>query len=65
VILFVDEPRNYLGSSSFATLWKDERHDWDRQMMVTIVWNQQDFHFIEALPKGQKFNASYQTDMIL
>jgi hypothetical protein len=29
------------------------------KMMVTIVWNLQRFHLIDALPKGQKFNASY------
>jgi hypothetical protein len=37
----------------------------DRKMMVTIVWNSQGFHLIDALPKSQKFNASYYIDMIL
>jgi hypothetical protein len=37
----------------------------DRKMMVIIVWNPQDFHLIDALPKGQKVNVSYYIDMIL
>jgi hypothetical protein len=37
----------------------------DRKMKVTIIWNPQDFHLIDALPKDQKFNASYYIDMIL
>jgi hypothetical protein len=37
----------------------------DRQMMVTIVWNPQGFHLVDALPKGQKFNANYYIDRIL
>jgi hypothetical protein len=31
----------------------------DRKMMITIVWNPQGFHLVDALPKGQKFNANY------
>jgi histone-lysine N-methyltransferase SETMAR len=37
----------------------------DRKMMVTIVWNPQSFHLVDALPKGQKFNANYSIDRIL
>jgi hypothetical protein len=37
----------------------------DRKMMVTIVWNPQGFHLIDALLKGQKFNANYYIDRIL
>jgi histone-lysine N-methyltransferase SETMAR len=37
----------------------------DRKMMVTIVWNPQGFHLVDALPKGQKFNANYYIDRIL
>jgi hypothetical protein len=37
----------------------------DRKMMVTIVWNPQVFHLVDALPKGQKFNANYYIDRIL
>jgi transposase len=37
----------------------------DRKMMVTIVWNSQGFHLVDALPKGQKFNANYDIDRIL
>jgi hypothetical protein len=37
----------------------------DRKMMVTIVWNPQGFHLVDALPKGQKFNANYYIDIIL
>jgi hypothetical protein len=37
----------------------------DRKMMITIVWNPQDFHLIDKLPKDRKFNASYDFDMIL
>jgi hypothetical protein len=37
----------------------------DYKMMVTIVWNPQGFHFVDALPKGQKFNANYYIDRIL
>jgi hypothetical protein len=36
-----------------------------RKMMVTIVWNPQGFHLIEALLNGQKFNANYYIDRIL
>jgi histone-lysine N-methyltransferase SETMAR len=38
---------------------------WDRKMMVSIVWNPHDFHLVDGLPKGQKFNASYYIDNIL
>jgi hypothetical protein len=34
-------------------------------MMVAIVWNPQDFHLVDALPKDQKFNANYYIDRIL
>jgi hypothetical protein len=37
----------------------------DSKMMVTIIWSLQGFHLIDALPKSQKFNASYYIDMIL
>jgi histone-lysine N-methyltransferase SETMAR len=37
----------------------------DCKMMITTVWNLQGFHLIDALPKGQKCNASYYIDMIL
>jgi hypothetical protein len=37
----------------------------DRKMMVTIVWNPHGFHFVDGLPKGQKFNANYYIDNIL
>jgi hypothetical protein len=37
----------------------------DRETMITIVWNPQDFHFVDALPKGQKFNENYYIDRIL
>jgi hypothetical protein len=39
--------------------------NWERKMMVTIIWNPQDFHLVDALPKGQKFNANYYIDRIL
>jgi hypothetical protein len=37
----------------------------DRKMMVTIVWNLQGFYLVEAFPKGQKFNAVYDIDIII
>jgi hypothetical protein len=37
----------------------------DRKMMITIVWNPQGFHLVDALPKGQKFNANYYIDRII
>jgi histone-lysine N-methyltransferase SETMAR len=37
----------------------------DSKMMVTIVWDPQCFHLVDALPKGQKFNANYYIDRIL
>jgi hypothetical protein len=37
----------------------------DRKMMVKIVWNPQSFHLVNALLKGQKFNANYYIDIIL
>jgi histone-lysine N-methyltransferase SETMAR len=37
----------------------------DRKTMVTIVWNPQGFHLVDALPKGQKFNANNYIDRIL
>jgi hypothetical protein len=33
--------------------------------MVTIIWNPQGFHHVDALPKVQKFNANYYIDRIL
>jgi hypothetical protein len=37
----------------------------DRKMMVTIVWNPHGFHLIDALPKGQTFNAIYYVNIII
>jgi hypothetical protein len=37
----------------------------DRKTMITIVWNPHGFHLVDALPKGQKFNASYYINTIL
>jgi hypothetical protein len=37
----------------------------DRKIMATIVWNPQGFYLIDALPKGQKFNASSDIDIIV
>jgi hypothetical protein len=37
----------------------------DRKMMITIVWNPHGFHLLDALPKGQKFNASYYLEIVL
>jgi hypothetical protein len=37
----------------------------DRKMIVTIVWNPHGFHFIDALPKGQRFNTTYYVNIIL
>jgi hypothetical protein len=37
----------------------------DGKMMATIVWNPQSFYLVDALPKGQKFNANYYIDRIL
>jgi histone-lysine N-methyltransferase SETMAR len=37
----------------------------DCKMMVTIVWNPQGFHLVDALPKRQKFNGNYYIDRIL
>jgi hypothetical protein len=61
----VDELRNYLGSSVSASPEMMKHMIGDRKMIITIIWNQQSFHLIDALPKGQKFNACYYTDMIL
>jgi hypothetical protein len=33
--------------------------------MFTTVWNQHGFYFIDALPKGQTFNAIYYVNIIL
>jgi hypothetical protein len=33
--------------------------------MVTIIWNPHGFHLIDALPKGQTFNATYYVNIIL
>jgi hypothetical protein len=48
----MDKPRNSLGSSGPAISRKGETYDWDRKMMVTIVWNPQGFYLVDALPKG-------------
>jgi hypothetical protein len=37
----------------------------DSKMMGTIVCDPQGFHLVDALPKGQKFNANYYIDKIL
>jgi hypothetical protein len=60
----MDEPRNLLSSSGPATPRKGETHDWGRKMMITIVWNPQGFNLVNALPKGQKFNANYYIERI-
>jgi histone-lysine N-methyltransferase SETMAR len=33
--------------------------------MITVAWNTSGFHVLAALPKGAKFNASYDTNEIL
>jgi hypothetical protein len=55
----MDEPRNSLGSSGQAVSRKSETHDSEPKMMIIIVWNTQGFHLVDALAKGQKFNANY------
>jgi hypothetical protein len=37
----------------------------DSKMTMPIVWNPQGFHFVDAFPKGQNFNANYYIDRIL
>jgi histone-lysine N-methyltransferase SETMAR len=37
----------------------------DRKMMIIIFWNPQGFHFVDALPKGQKVKPNYYIDRIL
>jgi hypothetical protein len=34
-------------------------------MMVTIAWNPLGFHLLDALPKGNTFNAEYYPAIIL
>jgi hypothetical protein len=34
-------------------------------MRVPIVWNPHGFHLIDALSKGQRFNATYYLNIIL
>jgi hypothetical protein len=34
-------------------------------MIAAIIWNSQDFHLIDPLPKDPKFNTSYYIDTIL
>jgi hypothetical protein len=33
--------------------------------MLTIVWNPNEFHLIDVLPNGCKFNASYYMNKVL
>jgi hypothetical protein len=61
----MDEPRNSLGSSGQQPPERVKYMTGDRKMMVTIVWNPQGFHLVNALPKGQKFNAHYYIDRML
>jgi hypothetical protein len=35
------------------------------KMMSTIVWNPYEFHAIEVLPSGYKFNSEYYISHIL
>jgi hypothetical protein len=43
-----------------------ERHTMQcEKVMITIVWNPRGFHLIKLLPKGFKFNASYDVTHIL
>jgi hypothetical protein len=49
----MDEPRKSLGSSGPATFRKGETHDWDHKMIITIVWNSQSFHLVNALLKAR------------
>jgi histone-lysine N-methyltransferase SETMAR len=37
----------------------------DRKTMVTIIWNPQGSHLVDALAKGQKLNANEYIDRIL
>jgi histone-lysine N-methyltransferase SETMAR len=37
----------------------------DHKMMVAIVWNLQCFHLVDALPKGQKFHANSDINIIM
>jgi hypothetical protein len=65
VVLFVDEPRNFSSSSGSTIAWNMKHMIGDCKMLITIVWNPQDFHLIDELPKDRKFNASYDINMIL
>jgi hypothetical protein len=49
-----------------AEIPEKERHTVQYQkVMFTIVWNPGDFHLINILPKGFKFNTSYYVTQIL
>jgi hypothetical protein len=36
-----------------------------QKVMLAIVWNPRGFHLVNILPKGFKFNASYDVTQIL
>jgi hypothetical protein len=65
-IVTLDESRFYL-HTEHELIWahpdaqipERERHTVQSQkVMFTIVWNPGDFHLVNILPKGFKFNAS-------
>jgi hypothetical protein len=69
----LDESRFYLWTSQ-ETFWvqagsqppeRVKHTTGGRTLMIILVWNPQDFHLVDALPKGQKFNANYDIDRIV
>ena len=71
----------YTGDESWFYLATDYEHMWmeegdepptrarkminAQKVLITIFWSPRGFPVVEALPKGQKFNSRYMTDVII
>jgi histone-lysine N-methyltransferase SETMAR len=56
---------NSLGPHEMKKFPKENGTQFNRKIMLTIVWNLRGFHLIKVLEKGRKFNAGYYIAEIL
>jgi hypothetical protein len=68
----LDESWFYLSTGyEFVWLPRDEKFrkendtQFNRKVMLTIVWNRREFHLVKVLEKGRNFNAGYYIAAIL
>jgi hypothetical protein len=62
----LDTDQELTWAQAGAKIPKREEHTVQSQkVMLTIIWNPGDFHLVNILPKGFKFNSNYYVIQIL